>query len=165
MLVFGITMGLFFAAMASSIMRETVFPAYLRLNATASAAVLRAFGEDAHASGVSVSSPECSLQIAKGCDAADPTALFLAAMLAFPATFKSKLPGIVLGVLALALINFARIVLLYYVRLYWQDWFHIVHVEVFQVLFIALALVLWIIWAMWATRERKPKTDVAPAAG
>lgn len=163
--VFALAIGMFFAVMATSTMRHRVFPAYLRANAVGSAAVLRVFGRDARAEGNAVVAPGCSLQIEKGCDAVDPTALLLAAMLAFPAPLRSKLGGMVLGTLALAAINFARIVLLFYVQLYWPDWFHVMHVDVFQVAFIALALIFWLAWAMWSTRDRKRKPDVDVATG
>ena len=160
--LFGVFMGAYFLVMATATARERFFPAYLELNADASAGILRLFGYEATARGTLVTTPGAPLDIRRGCDAVDPTALFVAAVLAFPAGFKFKIPGALLGTLILAVVNLIRIVSLFFVRMYLDDWwFEVMHVDVWQVAFIALALLLWILWAAWATRVRSPKPDAA----
>lgn len=160
--LFGVFMGAYFLAMATETARERFFPAYLELNADASAGILRLFGYEATARGTLVTASGSPLDIRRGCDAVDPTALFVAAVLAFPARFRFKIPGALIGILTLAVVNLIRIVSLFFVRMYLDDWwFEVMHVDVWQVAFIALALFLWILWAAWATRVRSPKPDAA----
>jgi hypothetical protein len=46
-------------------------------------------------------------------------------------------------------------VTLFYTRIHFPKLFEVMHVEVWQGLFICLSLVLWIAWALWATRPPK----------
>jgi exosortase/archaeosortase family protein len=114
-------------------------------------------------SGYSISSPRYSLTIARGCDAFEPCALFASGVLAFPAPWLSKIPGVLIGVLSIMALNITRIVTLFYVGVYWPKIFHIMHVDVWQTLFILFAIVFWTLWALRATRVRSPILEtVAP---
>ncbi len=130
------------------------FETYLNWNAIVSGWLLNLFGEGVRVSGAGVMGQNCSLQIKHGCDAIFPSALFVAAVLASPLRFRLKIPGILVGTVVLLSINLVRIVSLYYVRLYIPEWFHIMHVDVWQPAFIILALLFWIIWALRATRRQ-----------
>jgi len=157
-------MGVFYAATFLPLVNERLFPAYMRFNARASAAVLNMFGEESRVNGTSISSARFSVDIEHGCDAVDPSALFVAAVLAFPASFRSKWPGVVIGTVVIALINLIRIVSLFYAGIYYPKAFQVVHVDVWQPVFILLALTLWVTWAWWATRAPVPQSDVSPQA-
>lgn len=140
--------------------KTDLFQSYLNLNASASAAVLRVFGEEASSVGNRLESPRSSLQIRHGCDAILPTALFLSAVFAFPVFLRLKWTAILLGSSALLVINLVRIITLYYARIYKPDWFHALHVDVWQPAFIFLALFFWVMWALRAT---KPVAQPQPA--
>ena len=161
---FGLLMGLFYLAGATSFANDTVFPKYLRLNARLSGAILRVFEDSVTVSGESLSSPRYSLTIARGCDAIEPSALFLAGVLAFPAPLLSKLPGMLIGTLCLMVLNLVRIVTLFYVGVFWPRAFHTVHVDVWQALFIFLAILFWTLWALRASRPGTLKPDAADSS-
>lgn len=151
---FIVCMAVFYAVTLTSAFQQGPFQRYLEVNATVSAWLLDVLGADARSVRTSVITDDYSLSIARGCDAIEPAALFAAAVLAFPALWKRKLVGLGIGVPALLLVNFVRIVSLYYVGVHCSArTFEIVHVEVWQPLFILLAMVTWIAWALWATRE------------
>lgn len=147
-----VMMGAYFGVMSTGVCRDTLFPAYLRVNADLSAWVLRVLGHDAEAAGVSVISPQYSLSIARGCDAIDPSALFAAGVLALQVPLRAKVPGLVLGTLSLLTINLVRIVSLFFVGIHFPKAFHVMHVDVWQPAFIVLAIGFWAVWAIWATR-------------
>lgn len=161
-LLFGVFMGLFLAITFLPYVDKKLIPAYMRLNARASTVILNVFGEGASASGTSVSSGRFQVDIRHGCDAIAPTALFVAAVLAFPAPFRSKIPGAIIGMLVLALINLVRIVTLFYTGIFFPKAFEAMHVDVWQPVFILLALVFWVAWAWWATRGKVAQPDVSP---
>ncbi len=129
-------------------------PPYLEFHAWMSGTVLSWLGEDAHVSGSVVHSNRFSVNIKKGCDALQPCALFIAAVLASPVLFKPKIPGLVLGLLFLMLMNILRVVSLFYVGIYFdQTVFDIMHHDVWQATFIFLAIVAWAMWALWAVKK------------
>lgn len=142
-------------------MNKGFLPSYMRLNARMSAAILNVFGEGARADGTMVYSSRYSVDIHHGCDAIEPSALFIAAVLAFPAKFLLKLPGLLAGTVVLSLINLFRIVTLFYTGIHLPGSFEFMHEDVWQSLFVLLALVLWVLWAWWATRLPRPEPHVA----
>ena len=160
-LLFAILMGVFYSITFLPVMNLKVFPAYMRFNAQASVVILNVFGEGADTRGTMVTSPRFSVDIQHGCDAIEPSALFIAAVLAFPASIYSKLPGLLLGTVALGLVNLIRIVTLFYTGIYYPRAFESMHVDVWQPIFILLALVFWVMWAWWATRSRTSQSDVS----
>jgi len=137
-------------------MKTEFFPWYLRFNAQAAAGTLRTCGyEGVEARGTSLTSKNGTISVERGCDAVEPTALFAAAVLASPVAFGSKLPTVAIGALILALVNIVRIISLFLSAAHWRAAFDILHLDVWQAVFIFLALLLWLMWVSWATRRAK----------
>jgi exosortase/archaeosortase family protein len=132
---------------------EKLIPQYLRGWANVSAAVLNVFGENAKVYGSAISSPRFSVNIKKGCDAVQPTVLFICAVLASPVARWSKLPGLALGILFLMIMNLVRVLSLFYIGIYWNSAFEIMHHDVWQAAFIILSILAWAAWALWAVRK------------
>lgn len=164
--LFALLMGLFYGITFIDVMELKILPAYMRVNATLSTEILNVFGEDANTYGTSIRSKRYSVDIRHGCDAIEPSALFLAAVLAFPAPLRSKIPGLIIGTLVLAIINLTRIVTLFYTGIYFPKWFQTVHVDVWQPVFILLSLTLWVLWAWWATKDpnRQKQPEMATSS-
>lgn len=154
-----VTMGLFYALMATPLFGDKLFNAYLKLNARATAVILTTFGRPATASGVYVSTSEYSLEIRRGCDAVEPMALFVAGIIALQAPLRVKLIGLAAGLCTMVIMNMVRIVSLYYVGVYWNRAFETMHVNVWQPAFIVLTVGLWTAWALWATRPPSRETQ------
>ncbi|TWT44167.1 Transmembrane exosortase [Phycisphaerae bacterium RAS1] len=127
---------------------------YLSLYAQAAGGVLRTAGFQAAVTGQSISG-DFSVTIIKGCDAMEPKALFIAAVLAFPAPWRRKLAGMIAGLLALIAINLFRIVSLYWIGAKAPAWFDLAHLEVWQSILVLVSVALWVLWALWATRRPK----------
>ena len=147
-------MGLFYVFAFVSPFYDRHFPYYLGLNAKLSGYILGLLGQDVTVRDTSISSPAFSVTVKQGCDAIEPTALFICAVLAFPAPFASKIPGIIVGALFLAVLNLIRIVTLFLTGVYFPNAFQFMHIEVWQVIFIPLAVLFWILWLLWATQSQ-----------
>jgi len=163
-LLFALLMGVFYAVTWIPAVGERMLPGYMRLNAAAAAAVMNAFGAEARTNDTQISAVNprpFSVDIRQGCDAVEPTVLFVSAVLAFPAGLKFKVPGVLIGSLTLALINLIRIISLFYTGVYFPRAFEIMHVDVWQPIFILLSLAFWVFWAWWATKPRPSGADAA----
>lgn len=160
---FAVLMGAFEAAWATKVVREDLFPAYLRLNASAGAGVIRLFGHDARASGITIASSRFSIEIARGCDAIEPAAIFVSGVVSFPAPMLARVYGTLIGAATLLLLNLARIASLFFIGIYYPKLFHMMHVDVWQAIFIFLAVLFWVIWAWWATKPKAVPDEVSPA--
>ena len=142
----------FYSVSTTEFFESSLFEPYLRFNAHVSGRVLGWIGYEVHTAGSSISSGGFSVNVARGCDASEPSALFVAAMVAFPAPFLLKLCGIFFGLSMLAILNVVRIVSLFLVGVHIPALFHTMHTEIWQVLFIAITMVLFLLWLLWATR-------------
>lgn len=132
------------------------FRIYLRATVATAHALLHLLGQATTVSGTVISSAACTVDVRRGCDGLEPVALFAAAVLAVPLVgVRGKLWGIAAGVASLLALNQVRIVSLYFIGAHWPGLFELMHVEVWQVVFILLGIVLWVCWVQWALRRAR----------
>jgi exosortase H (IPTLxxWG-CTERM-specific) len=129
------------------------FQHYLELLARISGAILSPFTEGINVRRTLVSGSLFSVEIARGCDAYRICALLAAAMIAFPARWRDKAIGLVVGLLVLNLMNFVRICGLYVIGGLYYPEFHRAHTIYFPVFLIAVTVAVWIGWVRWVTRD------------
>jgi exosortase/archaeosortase family protein len=158
--VFGLCLGLYFLSTLTAPMKDGFFPAYLRWNARVSGVLLRTLGEDVSVRERTIISPKGpSIDIERGCDAVEPSALFVAAVLASPVPIFSRLGAAIVGTFLLMLLNLVRVVSLFLVRLYFPKAFETMHLDVWQAIFIILAILLWAGWASRMARRKAAQAD------
>ena len=155
LLIFGVLLVVFYVFIAFSSFYSTIFvPWYHHLIAKVSGDLLAILGQEIKVTGKSISSPRFSVDIIRGCDAVEAIALYVCAVLAFPLPFIKKLPGMIAGTLFLLILNLIRIVSLFLIGAYSPRIFGLMHLDVWQALFIFFAVLLWILWLLWATRNQ-----------
>lgn len=162
--LFILFMAIYYFISTTSTMKDRFFPWYLEANARASVTVLNVFGyPDLSRDGARVISPRGAITVARGCDAMEPAALFISAVLASPVSWGSRFLAAVLGTALLLTINLIRIISLFLCAVHWKSAFDIMHLDVWQALFIFLAIFLWAIWAAWAVKRHRRKHVPATA--
>lgn len=118
-----------------------------KTTASLTALILTALGEAVRVDGVFIYSPLLNLRIVSECTAITPTMVFAAAVLVFPSSPYVKLKGILLGIVALYLVNLVRVVSLYYIGTRAPDLMEFAHIVVWQALMVLLAVGMWYLWA------------------
>jgi len=111
--------------------------------------------------GTTLAGQETTLNVAKGCDGLEASALYLIAVLLMPFSWRSKALGLLAGAAVLFVLNILRIVGLYLVMIYWPSAFEPLHIHGGFALFTIVAILLWVTWAGWAMRKEKKTTDVS----
>lgn len=86
------------------------------------------------------------LVVVEGCDGVTFVILIIAAVLPFPASWRSKLLGLLWLLPAVLLLNWLRLVVLAVLRFYVPDWFDFAHVYLFQPVMIAFTLAIVAVW-------------------
>ncbi len=102
--------------------------------------------------------------IAPGCDGIEAVIILTSAVLAFPAPWKHKIAGIVVGFFAIQLLNIVRIISLFYMGQWNQtlfDWFHL---YLWQALIVLDALAVWLVWLRYLPRKPRVPPKAPPAA-
>jgi exosortase H (IPTLxxWG-CTERM-specific) len=104
-----------------------------------------------------------AVSIEAGCNGVEATIVLVAAILAFPAPWKRKLVGLVIGVIAVQALNIVRVISLFYLGQWNFDVFEWAHLYVWQALIMLDVLVVWLLWVRALPRvPRAPAT--APVA-
>jgi exosortase H (IPTLxxWG-CTERM-specific) len=129
---------------------------HLKQIAVLCSTAIHTLGTSCDVSDTSILSDKFSINIVPGCDSIYPTALLWAALIAYPATWKSKLLGMAGGTVVLFIINILRVLSMFYVGRAFPSLFEFVHVYAWQALFILLTLALWLLWAVKVAREKIP---------
>jgi exosortase H (IPTLxxWG-CTERM-specific) len=129
--------------------------------ARVSAGVLGVLGQHVSMSGTVIRSPRFAVNIRNGCNGVEAMLIFLAAVLAFPASWKSRLKGLGLGILAIQLVNLVRVVALFLTGVYFPKIFDTSHTVIWQTVVILFGVLLWI---FWANRFAAPPPAREPAA-
>jgi len=103
--------------------------------------------------GDSLTSGDFSIRIRNGCDAIEATAILLCAMLIYPTSWKNKSIGLLVGLLLLVILNIIRIMSLYFINIYIPSIFDVMHVSIWQVLFIVFPILIILWWIKWSNKE------------
>ena len=97
--------------------------------------------------GTNLGSGEFVVDVSPACSGAVPSMIYLSAVLAFPASWRSKLIGAAMGVGVIHGANLIRVVALFIIGLFFNQYFHETHVYVAQALVVAIAIATWLFWA------------------
>ena len=131
---------------------------YLAWAARASAGILEIVGQEITTRGNTIASEKFAVTISSECDAVQLCAILLSAIVSFQAPMRSKVVGMVLGVVWLEAVNFVRIVSLFLVGVARPNAFQTTHEMVWPMVLIAITLATWIFWARLAVREVQEPT-------
>jgi exosortase H (IPTLxxWG-CTERM-specific) len=102
------------------------------------------------------------LVLISGCDGFEAMGILVAGILAFPAPWKSRGFGFLVGLPTIFLANLFRIVVLFLIGLRDKELFEILHVHVFQVFIVGIAAgcFFWWAWRLGPTGMAKPPQPV-----
>jgi exosortase/archaeosortase family protein len=157
-LKFGLLIALLYAVLSTSFFDRALY-GYLEANAWLANSILNLCGQGSHVSEVTITSPRFSMAIRRGCDAVEPTWLLCAAMLAFPSRFVPKLYGMLVGIVVLQLLNLLRIISLYWIGIHWPAFFNSAHLEIWPVVFILIAILIFVRWRTWPPTTPKAHAE------
>ena len=151
--------GVFYTAPEDSPALNAFIRTYLGAYASTAAFILDLLGQDARADGTTLFLGSKSVEIVRGCDAMEPIAFFVAAVIAVQVDLRAKLLGLAVGVPALVLLNLVRILALSLVSAMLPQYFETAHVAVGQTVFILCTLCLWFVWVIRASRPSNTDPD------
>jgi exosortase H (IPTLxxWG-CTERM-specific) len=115
--------------------------------ATASGWSLDLLGQGVSQRGTVLRNDRFAVNIKNGCNGVEAMIIFLGAVLAFPAGWKSRLVGLVLGTLVIQVINLIRVVALFFTGAYFPAFFNSSHTVLWQSIVVLAAFLLFIFWA------------------
>lgn len=154
-LIFSITFALlivlFYIGINTMYFKSIIHPALNNWYASIGSTIINWFGFNTTVKHSLINSTFFSVDIERGCDALEPIGFFIAAVLAYPVSCSKKWLALFFGPILLAILNIGRIVTLYFTGIYFKSVFDIIHIDVWQVVFILLTVGLCLIWIKWAS--------------
>jgi exosortase/archaeosortase family protein len=151
--------GLYYYPHASDSLPGTLIAGLLDAQGHAASALIAAFEPGVHYDAGTVVG-RFPMRVVKACGALDAQALFAAAVLAFRASPRAKLVGVLLGSLAIMAVNVLRLVVLYFVGADMPRMFDTMHEELMPLALVVAACAGFSAWSMWVA---PPATDRAHA--
>lgn len=127
--------------------------------------IIKLFDSDVHSHGKIIQSTAngFAVSIERGCNGIEAVIILIAALAAFPSTWKQKLVGFGIGFIAIQALNLVRIISLFYMGQWSMVWFEWFHLYLWQALIIIDALVVWLLWLRWISRTT-PRPSGTPTA-
>lgn len=114
---------------------------------SATAFLLRAAHQQIEVSGTVIRSSRFALDVRNGCNGVEAVMVLAAAMLAFPATLRSRLTGLLAGSVAIEILNLVRVSSLVWLGEYHRELFDFIHVGVWQSIVILAAVSMFVYWS------------------
>jgi len=122
--------------------------------ASVTAIILRVTGFEGVAYGSMIGSSLGAVEIVRECTGVYPSAMYVAAVLAFPTSWLRKLSGILLGLLSIQIVNLVRVISLAYIHKSHPELFETAHLVVWQSLIVFATVLIWTVWALEFAGER-----------
>jgi exosortase H (IPTLxxWG-CTERM-specific) len=133
---------------------DNVIVPFTGLIAQGSGALLNLIGQDVTTAGTVIRSSRFAVNINNGCNGVEAMLILLASIVAFPASLKARAAGLVLGALAVQVLNAIRIVTLYLLGAYQPRWFDLFHTAVWQIAIIMAAIGFFLLWSSRVAPDR-----------
>lgn len=155
LIVFVVIMAVLFRIdMLDSVQAAFVQP-WTSLLARISAALVTPFDHDVLSHGRILQSKAngFAVSIEAGCNGVEAAIVLIAAIVAFPSSWKHKLVGIVVGIIAVQVVNLVRIISLFYLGQWSFQVFEFAHLYLWQALIMLDVLVVWLLWLRWVSSQ------------
>jgi exosortase H (IPTLxxWG-CTERM-specific) len=137
-----------YAVIAFNAVNDSVIIPFTALIARATALILGGAASGVAVTGTVIRSPLFALDVHNGCNGVEATILLIAAILAFPATLRSRLAGVAVTTVAIELLNLVRLTSLFWLGEHHRGAFDFFHIAVWQSLIILAAISMFILWTL-----------------
>jgi exosortase H (IPTLxxWG-CTERM-specific) len=132
---------------AWSPVNDNVIVPFTKAIASTSGALLHVLGEGVKVSGTTINGPRFGVNINNGCNGVEAMLILLACIVSFPASWRARLVGLLLGAIAVQFLNAIRIITLYLLGAYHPRLFDLFHTAVWQIVIILAAIGFFLVWS------------------
>lgn len=137
----------FYVVLSLETVSEHVVVPFTEVVVKASALLLVAARQQIEVAGTVIRTPRFALDVHTGCNGIEAIMVLAAAILAFPATVRSRITGLLAGSIAISILNLIRVGSLVWLGEYHRSLFDFVHVGVWQSLVILAAVSMFVFWS------------------
>ena len=156
-----ILVSLFSVEMLMPVQEHVIVP-FTEMLARLSAAIIKPFDASVLAYGKVLQFRDTgfAVSIEAGCNGVEATIVLVAAVIAFPASWRSRLIAIALGFLAVQVMNIARIISLFYLGNWNMEFFTWIHLYLWPALIMLDVLIVFILYLRYLSNSAHPAEAV-----
>jgi exosortase H (IPTLxxWG-CTERM-specific) len=156
-----ILVALFTVEMLMPVQEHVIVP-FTEMLARLSAAIIEPFDSRVLAYGKVLQFKDTgfAVSIEAGCNGVEATIVLVAAVIAFPASWRSRLIAIALGFLAIQVMNIARIISLFYLGNWNMEFFTWIHLYLWPALIMLDVLIVFIVYLRYLSNNAQPAEAV-----
>ena len=138
--------------------QEHVIAPFTGMLARLSAAIILPFDSSAVAYGKILQFRDTgfAVSIEAGCNGIEATIVLIAAVIAYPASWRAKFLAIALGFLAIQVMNLARIISLFYLGNWNMEIFSWIHLYLWPALIMLDVLIVFIVYLRYLSAHQQP---------
>jgi len=147
-IIFSLTLLSLFTLELLAITQNTLIIPWTHFLAQLSSNIVQLFDSQTIAQGVVLRDINSgfAVSIQPGCNGIEAIIVLIAAMIAYPAPLEAKIKGMIIGFIAIQLLNVIRIISLFYLGQWNQTAFEWAHKYVWQALIMLDVLIVFILW-------------------
>lgn len=136
--------------------QENVIVPFTSLLARISAALILPFDDSVLAYGKVLQFKDTgfAVSIEAGCNGVEATIVLIAAVLAFPASWRARCAAIVLGFFAIQILNLARIISLFYLGNWNMVFFEWIHLYLWPALIMLDVLIVFVVYLRYLSADQ-----------
>ena len=152
-----VLVGLFTLEMLSPVQEHVITP-FTTILARLSAALILPFDNSVIAYGKILEFKDSgfAVSIEAGCNGVEATIVLIAAICAYPASWRARLIAIGLGFFAIQVLNIARIISLFYLGDWNMEYFSWIHLYLWPALIMLDVLVVFIVYLRYLSKQVQP---------
>lgn len=152
---------LFGLEMLNPVQQSVIIP-FTHSLATISSAIMMPFDPDVLAYGKIIQDRQSgfAVSIESGCNGVEAIIMLAAAVIAFPAPWKSKVIAIISGFFAIQILNIGRIITLFYLGQWDSTIFEWSHLYIWPVMIMVDVLIVFLVWLRYLHKDEKSAGDV-----
>jgi exosortase H (IPTLxxWG-CTERM-specific) len=149
-----ILVSLFTLEMLEPVQKHVIIP-FTSMLAYLSAALILPFDDTAIAYGKILQFKDTgfAVSIEAGCNGVEATIVLIAAIVAFPASWRNRALAIFLGFLAIQVMNLARIISLFYLGNWNMNYFEWIHLYLWPALIMLDVLIVFVVYLRYLSRK------------
>ena len=138
--------------------QEHVIAPFTGMLARLSAAIILPFDSSAVAYGKILQFRDTgfAVSIEAGCNGVEATIVLIAAVIAYPASWRARFLAIALGFLAIQVMNLARIISLFYLGNWNMEVFSWIHLYLWPALIMLDVLIVFIVYLRYLSAHQQP---------
>ena len=158
-----IQLGLFTAELTRPVQNAIVIP-FTESVAAFSAWIVKKFDPEviSYSNVLYDADSKFAVAIEAGCNGVEATIVLIAAMVAFPSPWRSKLIGIAIGFVAIQAMNTIRIISLFYLGQWNMVAFEWAHLYIWQALIMLDVLIVFLIWLRFIPKQETEPDGTQP---